>query len=441
MMMPQQILVVDDEPLMCRSLSTTIQRLGYEATSVGSGKEALRQLERCPSRLIFSDMRMPGMDGLEFLRRVKAVRPEALVVVMTAYGSVETAVQAMKAGATDFLMKPFSMTKVEEILDRMLGPGGQGALVREEGPPHAVAGIISRDPKIRGIMMMLERVAASSATVLIQGESGTGKELLARAVHLWSRRPGPFVVVNCAAIPESLLESELFGFEKGAFTGAIARRVGKFEAAHRGTLLLDEAGETPLPLQAKLLRALQEGEVDRVGGTRPVKVDVRVVATTNRNLHEEVRASRFRQDLFFRLKVVTVTLPPLRERHGDIPILVDYFLAKHNRGGQILKISKAAMTKLERYAWPGNIRELENCLHAAVLLTPGDTIRPEHLSLDENTPSISPGSFREMEKQLIVETLERVGGNRTRAAKLLGVSVRTIRNRLRQYRRDVGGRR
>lgn len=440
MMMPHQVLVVDDEPLMCRSLSTTIQRLGYEATSAGSGKEALRQLERTPSRLIFSDMRMPGMDGLEFLRRVKAVRPETLVVVMTAYGSVETAVQAMKAGATDFLMKPFSMTRVEEILDRMLGPRGQGTPAAE-GPPHSVLGIVSRDPKVRGILMMLERVAASSATVLIQGESGTGKELLARAVHVWSKRSGSFVVVNCAAIPESLLESELFGFEKGAFTGAIARRVGKFEAAHRGTLLLDEAGETPLPLQAKLLRALQEGEVDRVGGTSPVKVDVRVVATTNRNLHEEVRAKRFRQDLFFRLKVVTMTLPPLRDRPGDIPILVDHFLAKHSRGGQVLKVSKAAMSKLERYPWPGNIRELENCLHAAILLTPGDTIRPECLSLDENSSSISPGSFREMEKQLIVETLERVGGNRTRAAKLLGVSVRTIRNRLREYRREVGGRR
>jgi len=441
MIIPHQVLVVDDEPLMCRSLSTTIQRLGYEATSAGSGKEALRHLERSPSRLIFSDMRMPGMDGLEFLKRVKTVRPEALVVVMTAYGSVETAVQAMKAGATDFLMKPFSMTKVEEILNRMLGPRGQGTPAREEDQPHSVLGVVSRDPKIRGIMMILERVAASSATVLIQGESGTGKELLARAVHVWSKRSGPFVVVNCAAIPESLLESELFGFEKGAFTGAIARRVGKFEAAHRGTLLLDEAGETPLPLQPKLLRTLQEGEVDRVGGTRPVKIDVRVVATTNRNLHEEVRASRFRQDLFFRLKVVTVTLPPLRERPGDIPILVDHFLAKHCRGGQVFKVSKAAMSKLERYPWPGNIRELENCLHAAILLTPGDTIQPECLSLDENTSSISPGSFREMEKQLIVETLERMGGNRTRAAKLLGLSVRTIRNRLREYRREVGGRR
>lgn len=441
-MIPHQVLVVDDEPLMCRSLSTTIQRLGYEATSVGSGREALRQLERSPSRLIFSDMRMPGMDGLEFLRQVKAVRPEILVIVMTAYGSVETAIQAMKEGATDFLMKPFSMTKVEEILDRTLGPGGQGALVRrEEGPVHWVAGVVSRDPKVQGILTILERVAGSSATVLIQGESGTGKELVARAIHSWSKRPGHFGVVNCAAIPESLLESELFGFEKGAFTGAISRRVGKFEAAHRGTLLLDEAGETPMPLQAKLLRTLQEGEVDRVGGNRPVKVDVRVVATTNRNLQEEVRASRFRQDLYFRLKVVAVTLPPLRERPGDIPILVDHFLAKYSRGGQVLKVSKAAMSRLERYSWPGNIRELENCLHAAVLLTQGDTIRPEGLSLDENTPSIAPGSFREMERQLIVETLERVGGNRTRAAKLLGLSVRTIRNRLREYRRGVGKRR
>lgn len=433
-MIPQHVLVVDDEPLMCRSLSQTIQRLGYEAASVASGKEALRQLERSPSRLIFSDVRMPGMDGLEFLRRVKAAWPETPVIVMTAYGSVETAVQAMKAGAADFLMKPFSMSKVEEILQRTLGRGRNGSAEATESLVHSGTGIISRDPQVLRILTMLERVAESPATVLIQGESGTGKELLAKAIHVWSKRSGPFIVVNCAAIPEALLESELFGYEKGAFTGAITRRVGKFEAAHRGTLLLDETGETPLALQSKLLRALQEGEVDRVGGHHPVKVDVRVVATTNRNLHEEVRGGRFRQDLFFRLKVVTVTLPPLRDRRGDIPLLVNHFLEKYKRGNQGLKISKAATTQIERYPWPGNIRELENCLHGAVLLCTGDTIQPEHLSLDHDGPPITKTSFRDMEKQLILGTLDRMGGNRTKAAKALGISVRTIRNRLREYR-------
>ncbi len=433
-MIPQQVLVVDDEPLMCRSLSQAIKRLGYDTASVGSGKEALRQLERSPSRLIFSDVRMSGMDGLEFLRRVKATWPETSVVVMTAYGSVETAVQAMKAGATDFLLKPFSMNKVEEILDRTLGRSDHPSLACVEVPIRPGTEIITRDLQILRILTTIKRVAESTATVLIQGESGTGKELLAQAIHSWSRRSGPFVVVNCAAIPEALLESELFGHEKGAFTGAITRRVGKFEVAHRGTLLLDETGETPLALQAKLLRALQEGEVDRVGGHRPVTVDVRVVATTNRNLQEEIRAGRFRQDLFFRLKVVTVTLPPLRERPGDIPLLVAHFMKKYTKGGQILKISKAGMTQLERYPWPGNIRELGNCLHGAVLLCPGHTIQPEHLSLDQDCPSLARGSFREMEKHLILETLARVGGNRTQAAKVLGVSVRTIRNRLRGYR-------
>ena len=433
-MIPQHVLVVDDEPLMCRSLSQTIQRLGYEAASVASGKEALRQLERSPSRLIFSDVRMPGMDGLEFLRRVKAAWPETPVIVMTAYGSVETAVQAMKAGAADFLMKPFSMSKVEEILHRTLGRGGNGSADATPRPVHSGTGVITRDPQVLRILTMLERVAESPATVLIQGESGTGKELLARAMHVWSKRSGPFIVVNCAAIPEALLESELFGYEKGAFTGAITRRVGKFEAAHRGTLLLDETGETPLSLQSKLLRALQEGEVDRVGGHQPVKVDVRVVATTNRNLQEEVRDGRFRQDLFFRLKVVTVTLPPLRDRAGDIPLLVNHFLEKYKRGNQTLKISKAATTQIERYPWPGNIRELENCLHGAVLLCTGDTIQPEHLSLDHDGPPITKTSFRDMEKQLILGTLARMGGNRTKAAKALGISVRTIRNRLREYR-------
>ncbi len=445
-----QVLVVDDEPLLCRSLVQTIQGLGYEATSAGSGEEALRQLERSPSRLVFSDIRMPGMDGLELLKQVKTFWPETCVVMITAYGSVEVAVQAMKEGASDFLMKPFSMKQVEEVLTRVFGTpeARNGHLAFHPGrrspvsPLPSQVGIVTQDPRILEILRMVERVAPTPVPILIQGESGTGKELLARAVHRWSGRGGPFVALNCAAIPESLLESELFGYEKGAFTGAIARRIGKFEAAHRGTLLLDEVSEMPLSLQAKLLRALQEGEVNRLGDSRPVKVDTRVVATTNRNLREEVRAGRFRQDLFFRLNVVTITLPPLRERRGDIPLLTAHFLVKHSPGGQSFKLSHAAQELLMTYPWPGNIRELENCLQRAILLSSGGPIQPRDLGLDLEARLRIPdqrargGALHEVERQVILDTLAQVGGNRTRAARVLGISVRTLRNKLREYRAE-----
>jgi two-component system response regulator FlrC len=295
---------------------------------------------------------------------------------------------------------------------------------------------------VLAVLATAERVAATEATVLITGESGTGKELIARAIHGWSpRRDGPFVPVNCAALPESLLESELFGHEKGAFTGAIARRVGRFEAAHEGTLLLDEISEIPLPLQAKLLRALQEHEVDRIGGSRPVKVDVRVVATTNRNLREEIREGRFRQDLYYRLNVVGFTLPPLRERPGDIPLLARHFIQKYAQGSGVTvrEITPAALLHLGQSTWPGNVRELENAIQRAIILCQERALQPRHIRLEDAASpprsAVEPGrTFQEMEREFILATVQQMGGNRTKAAKTLGLSVRTIRNKLREYR-------
>jgi len=445
--MRADVLVVDDEPLVRRSLVEAVRFRGYSAAQAGSGAEALRVLDETPCRVVFADIRMPELDGLELLRRVKASAPETVFVLVTGYGSVETAVEAMKAGADDFIAKPFSLKRVDEILVRALGASAPAPTASED--PGQPVGFLTRDPHVRAILHTITRVAPTAATVLIQGESGTGKELLARLVHAHSpRRERPFVAINCAALPETLLETELFGHERGAFTGAVSRRVGKFESAHQGTLLLDEISETSLALQAKLLRTLQEGEIDRVGGARPVRVDVRVIATTNRRLRDQIRDNRFRAALFYRLNVVSICLPPLRERRGDLALLAQHFVTKFARafGSPARDLSAAALRTLEGHGWPGNVRELENCIQRAVLLCPEPVLQPERLHLDEldlagATPREAAGhgtaegrTFQEMEKQFILETLERAGGNRTRAAKILGISVRTIRNKLREYR-------
>jgi len=439
--MKPRVLVVDDEPLVRTALAETIRRKGFETVMACDGEDALLQFTRTPTSLIFADIRMPRMDGLELLKQIKALESTTRVVLITAYGSVETAVQAMKDGAFDFLMKPFSAKRVEEILER--------AFSAETPQPvdSPASTIVSRDPQILNLLNVLKRVADDSASILIQGESGTGKELFARQAHLWSRRShGPFVAVNCAAIPESLLESELFGYERGAFTGAITRRVGKFEAADHGTLLLDEISEMPVTLQAKLLRALQERTIDRIGGSRPVEIDIRVVATTNRELKEEIRQGRFRPDLYYRLAVVPIVLPPLRERKGDIALLARHFLMRYASasGSPPREISPAAIRRLTEWSWPGNVRELESCLHRSILLCNRTRFEAADLLLEKlldvaTTDQIQPavgGSFRAMEKQLIIETLAKVDGNRMKAAEVLGVSVRTIRNKLRDYREE-----
>jgi DNA-binding NtrC family response regulator len=430
--MKPDVLVVDDDPMVRRTLLELIREYGYDAMAVASAEHALESLARTGARLVLADVRLPGLGGIDLLREIRAHHAGTPVVMITGHGSVEVAVEAMQSGAEDLLQKPFGMARLGEILDRLLGT---------PAPSASLGGIVTEDPHILRLLQTAARVAQSAAPILIQGESGTGKELLAREIHLRSRRRDkPFVALNCAALPESLLESELFGHERGAFTGAIARRLGKFETAHQGTLLLDEVSETSLPFQAKLLRALQEGELDRIGRDQPVRVDVRVVATTNRDLREAIQAGRFRQDLFFRLNVISLRLPPLRERPQDIPCLARHFVEKHRAttGGAGRELSEAALDTLRAYTWPGNVRELESCIQRALLLCPDRVLQPSHLQLEAEgmPPTLDAGTRSEVERRLIFATLERVGGNRNRAAEALGVSVRTIRNRLRQYREE-----
>jgi DNA-binding NtrC family response regulator len=439
--MQEELLVVDDEPQMLIAINETLRRSGYCITSAGSGIEALRRLKEKYYRLVITDMRMPEVSGLDLLRKVKNLAPQTPVILLTAYGTIQNAVDAMRDGAFDYLLKPFSSESLEGIVRKAL----DAAPKKNEKTSHA---IITQDPGFARTIEQAVQAAGSPATVLIEAESGTGKELLARMIHARSSRgSGAFVAVNCAALPENLLESELFGFEKGSFTGANASKPGKFELANRGTLLLDEIGEMAPILQAKLLRVLQEKEVDRIGGRDPVEIDVRVIATTNRDLQALVRSGNFREDLYYRLNVVRLTIPPLRQRREDIPLLVDFFCKRHGKdvGGGGVAISPAAFDKLNRHDWPGNVRELENAIQRAVTLSGGSTIQPEDLPLSEtqvppapqlqsNELGFSAGvTMREMERQLICRTLEDTGGNRTRAARCLGISLRTLRNKLNEF--------
>jgi two-component system response regulator FlrC len=440
--MPEEILVIDDEPQMLLAIQETLRRRGYTVASAASGMEALCRMKEKSFDLILTDMRMPEVSGLDLLRRMRGTMPNVPVILLTAYGTIENAVDAMKLGALDYLLKPFSSEALEAAVRRALTSRG----CVDDGVPHDM---ITQDPVLSGVLESACKCAASHATVLIEAESGTGKELIARLIHRRSgRASGPFVAVNCAALPENLLESELFGYEKGAFTGASASKPGKFELAHRGTLLLDEIGEMAPILQAKLLRVLQEKEVDRIGGKDPVRIDVRVVATTNRDLPSLVREGEFREDLFYRLNVVRLTIPPLRDRPGDIPLLADFFCKRYGRefGREGVRCSAAAIERLARHSWPGNVRELENVLQRALALSSGIMVEPGdiHLAGWGSMPGdVSEGSpqgplplgttMRDMERQLIQRTLDGTGGNRTRAAKMLGISLRTLRNKLNEF--------
>ncbi len=451
-----RILVVDDESGMRLGLSEVLERAGFGVTAVDSAAPALEALERERHALMITDVRMPGISGLELLRAVRERYPSLPVIVMTAYGTVEDAVAAMKSGAREFLAKPFSpqdvLHLVRGILDELheahepaseREPLFSAAHVLPCDPPAEGRCIVSRSPAMARVLQVAEAVAASRATVLIAGESGTGKELLARHIHaLGPRRNQPFVAVNCAALPRELLESELFGHERGAFTGAVGRKLGKFELAHRGTILLDEISEMEPLLQAKLLRVLQEHEVDRVGGSRPIPIDARVIATTNRDLRAMVASGAFRRDLYYRLHVVPLTLPPLRERGEDLDLLIDHFCRRF-AGERAVTLDPAAREQLRRHTWPGNVRELEHVIERAVLLARGPVIQASDLQLDEEplgeapraaAPSLAGRTVHEVERQLIFETLQRTNNNRSHAARMLGISVRTLRNKLAEYR-------
>jgi DNA-binding NtrC family response regulator len=432
--MLQEILVVDDEPQMLIAIHETLRRRGYAVTSAGSAREALCRLREKFFHLVVTDMRMPEMTGLDLLKKIKATTPHTPVVLLTAYGTIQNAVDAMKQGAFDYLLKPFSSESLEAVVHRALDSVPE----REASANYE---IVTQDAAFSALLDRARQAAASTATILIEAESGTGKELLARMIHEESpRASGPFIAVNCAALPENLLESELFGFERGAFTGASASKPGKFELAHRGTLLLDEIGEMAPLLQAKLLRVLQEREVDRIGGKEPVRIDVRVIATTNRDLALLVREGGFREDLYYRLNVIRLNIPPLRRRSGDIPLLTDFFCRRYAKafGKAGVQCSAAALEMLACQQWPGNVRELENAIQRAVALTAADAIEPEDLFApepaipQEATPGVGT-TVRDMERQLIQKTLENTGGNRTRAARLLGISLRTLRNKLNEF--------
>ena len=431
----EQILIVDDEPLIRDFLYEALSWKGYKVISADNGHEALDILKRSAISAVITDVQMPRMNGIDLLKKIKHISPDIPVVVITAYGTVSGAVETMKYGASDYLSKPFSATKLHEVIE---------GLIRDNSGKEANSKeIITADPQMLQILETVDIVANNKASVLIQGGSGTGKELIARAIHQHGNRSDKlFVAVNCAALPEALLESELFGHERGAFTGAIANRIGKFERAHRGTLLLDEIAEMATSLQVKLLRCLQEGEIDRIGGGNPIAVDVRVIATTNKNIKKAVQEKELRDDLFYRLSVVPIKVPPLRERKGDIPLLINHFLERCVRQLEkpSLNISEEAMEALEAYGWPGNVRELENLVARAVMLCRNDV-----LSVDDFFPDDPPDepihpsmkivgtTLNDVERYLITSTLESVNGNKARAAEILGVTPRTIRNKLRKY--------
>jgi two-component system response regulator HydG len=457
---PPLVLIVDDEESNLESLARTFQREGWRIALARSGAEALDSLRRERASVVVTDLMMPGMSGEELLRAVKTLAPETEVVLMTAYGTVETAVAAMKQGAYDFITKPVKRHAIVKSVRQALE---KASLVAENRALKArlaelapgVGGLVGDAPAFRAVLETLRQAAPTSATVLLVGESGTGKELAARLVHdLSPRAAGPFVPINCAAIPEGLLESELFGHEKGAFTGASARKEGRLERADGGTLFLDEVGDMSPAVQVKLLRFLQDGVLERVGGTEPVRVDVRVVAATNKDVAAEVKAGRFREDLFYRLDVVSVRLPPLRERREDVLALASFFLRRVAEGlpKHVTGFSPAAAAALEAYPWPGNVRELQHAVERAVILSRGEVLElgdlPEAVrAAGQAGPEVAPGAapivvplgtpMDEVERIVIRRTLEQTKGDKNLAAQILGIAARTI---YRKLDRDEEGR-
>jgi DNA-binding NtrC family response regulator len=440
------ILIVEDEPKMRRVLELQLADEGFHARTAGDAETGLQLLGKEPFDVIVTDFKLPGMSGLEFLQAVKRVNADLPVVIMTAYGTVETAVDAMKAGASDYVLKPFSLAELVLVIRKELASHQlrqENRDLREAlGKRYEYKNIIARSDKMQAVLALVERVAPTNSTVLIGGESGVGKDLIARAIHEHSHRAaGPFVKINSTAIPETLLESELFGYEKGAFSGATASKPGKFELADKGTLFLDEIGDVPGAIQVKLLRVLQDREFERLGSTRTLKVDVRLVAATNRDLRAALEEGTFREDLYYRLNVVAIDIPPLREHKEDIPALAEFFLDKTAResGKALQGISPQAMKLLMDYHWPGNVRELQNVLERAVTLSSGSTLDVYDIHID-NAPRRAPAdsaaalpngmTLEQWEEEMLREALRRANGNKSQAARALGLSRNALRYRL-----------
>ena len=454
--MAERLLVIDDEQSMREWLTIALSQDGFEVESAGSGEEALKVLERTPVDLALVDLRMPGLDGLETLRRIKQLDEGVSVVIMTAYATAETAVQALKEGAYDYIIKPFKVDELRHLVQKALEERrlrGENLRLRDEVERRYHFGnLIGKSPKMQEVFSTIGRLGDSKATVLVTGESGTGKELVAKAIHFNSnRKERPFVTVNCGAIPHELMESELFGHVKGAFTGAVAAKQGLFEVADTGTLFLDEVSELPLHLQVKLLRVLEDQEIRPVGGVKPVRVDVRIVAATNRDVSQAIAAKTFREDLFYRLNVISLHIPSLRERRDDIPLLVSHFLQKFApAGGPPTLISPEALTALERYPWPGNVRELEHVIERAVTLEPGPVLRveslpesvrgphaPDFAGIDLPDEGLDLDALMErIERDLLRQALRHAEGIQSRAAQLLRTSFRSFRYRLQKYGLD-----
>lgn len=450
----EKILVVDDEELLRDFVAETLKRQYLDVTTAEDGTKALRLIKENTYDLVFTDMKMPDMTGLDLMQQAKEISPNTLFVVVTGFASIENAVDAMRFGAFNYLVKPFSPDTIDAVVDKAREHRQlvqENHYLREQVSQQTAAvgkDFIAESPAMKKILQDVQTVAQSNANVFITGESGAGKEVIASAIHSHSQRADrPFIKVNCAAIPETLVESEFFGHEKGAFTGAHARRNGRFELANTGTLLLDEITEVPIMLQAKLLRVIQEQEFERIGGTKPIKVDVRIVSTSNRDISQAIEEKVLREDLYYRLNVVPIQVPPLRERREDIIPLAKFFVDKFciESHFKIKVLAKNAEDKLLHYHWPGNVRELANIIERAVVMCPHEQIPAEAIMIDSLTKATSPDqpctgfgvpvgtTLKELEKRLIIETLEAQNQNRTKAAEMLDISVRTLRNKLKEY--------